>query len=93
MRQSICDPDHRTDLLRALEAAGKVQSTIDPPELARVPKGYATADWDHLLRRKNLIVRTQGNLPPPDWLFTPEAPEELASIARAHLPLLGWLVG
>jgi uncharacterized protein (TIGR02453 family) len=93
MRQRIVDPDYRADLLRALEAAGKVQSTIDLPELARVPKGYAAADWDYLIRRKNLIVRTQDNLPPPDWLFTPLAPERIAAIARAHLPLLGWLVG
>jgi hypothetical protein len=58
-----------------------------------VPKGYAAdAAWDHLLRRKNLIVRTQGNLPTPDWLFTPKAAEEIATIALAHLPLLDWLI-
>jgi uncharacterized protein (TIGR02453 family) len=93
MRARMCDPADRTRLTAALEAAGQVGSTLDPPELARVPKGFkADPDWDHLLRRKGLIVRTQSNLPPPDWLFSPEAPVHLADIVRAHLPLLSWLV-
>jgi uncharacterized protein (TIGR02453 family) len=92
MRQRICDPNDRTRLLSALEMAGTVQSTLDPPDLARVPKGYEAApEWDHLLRCKGLIVRTQTNLAPPDWLFTPDAPERLADITRAHLPILDWL--
>jgi uncharacterized protein (TIGR02453 family) len=92
MRQRICDPMDRARLLAALEVAGTVASTLDPPDLARVPKGFdANPDWDHLLRRKSLIVRTQGDLPPPDWLFTPEAPDRLAAIIRAHLPLVVWL--
>jgi uncharacterized protein (TIGR02453 family) len=94
MRQRICNPDDRARLLQALEVAGAVQSMLDPPDLARVPKGYEPApDWDHLLRRKNLIVRTQGDLPPPDWLFTPEAPQRLAAITRAHLGVVAWLNG
>lgn len=93
LRKRICDPKDRARLLKALDAAEAVQSTLDPPELARVPKGYeADPEWDHLLRRKSLIVRTQTNLPPPDWLFTAQAPERLAAIARAHLPLLAWLL-
>ncbi|MBL9051486.1 MAG: DUF2461 domain-containing protein [Tabrizicola sp.] len=93
LRQRICDPKDRARLLKALDAAEAVQSTLDPTELARVPKGYeADPEWDHLLRRKSLIVRTQTNLPPPDWLFTAQAPEQLAAIARAHLPLLAWLL-
>lgn len=92
MRQRMCDPDDRARLLQALAAAEEVQSTLDPPELARVPKGYEAApDWDHLLRRKSLITRTQAEQIPPDWLFTPEAPERLAAITRAHLPVLTWL--
>jgi len=93
MRQRMCDPTDRARLLQALAAAGTVQSTLDPAELARVPKGYACdPEWDHLLRRKNLIVRTQADLPAPDWLFSPRAPDHLAAITRAHLPLLDWLV-
>ncbi len=94
MRQRVCDPADRGRLLSALEAAAAVQSTLDPPDLARVPKGYAaTPDWDHLLRRTGLIARTQTPLPPASWLFTPEAPERLAAITGAHLPLLAWLTG
>lgn len=94
LRQRICDPEDREGLLQALESAAAVQSVLGAPDLARVPKGYdAAPDWDHLLRRKSLIVRTQTDVPPPDWLFTSEAPERLAGIARAHLPLLGWIAG
>lgn len=94
MRQRICDPVGRARLLDALAAAEATGSRIDPPELARVPKGYdAAPDWDHLLRRKGLIVRTPSDRPVPDWLATPEAVPRLVEIVRAHLPLLGWLTG
>jgi len=94
LRNRICDDRDRRDLLAALEAAAKVHSVLDEPDLARVPKGYAADPaWDHLLRRKSLIVRTQSELPLPDWLFTPAAPERLAAISRAHLPLLAWITG
>jgi uncharacterized protein (TIGR02453 family) len=92
MRARICDPQDRATLIAALEMAATVDSTLDPPDLARVPKGYdAAPDLDHLLRRKGMIVRTQSHIPPPDWLFTPDAPYCLAAIIRAHLPLLRWL--
>jgi uncharacterized protein (TIGR02453 family) len=94
MRQRICDTRARGQLLAALEAAKVAGSEIDPPDLARVPRGYEAApEWDHLLRRKGMIVRVQSRLPAPDWLFTPDAPERLAGITRAHLPLLDWLSG
>lgn len=93
MRARICNEADRAALLSALKSAEAVQSTLDAPDLARVPKGYAAEPgWDHLLRRKSLIVRTQSDLAPPDWLFTPEAPERLAAIIRAHLPVLSWLL-
>jgi uncharacterized protein (TIGR02453 family) len=93
MRQRICDPDARGQLIAALATACTVNSEIDPPDLSRAPKGFAAdPDWDHLLRRKGMIVRSQGHRPPPDWLFTPEAPEGLAAIILAHLPLLDWLI-
>ena len=92
MRARICDPGQRETLLAALDATRAEGSEIDPPDLTRVPKGYDPApEWDHLLRRKGMIVRTQADQPPPDWLFTPDAPEQLARITRAHLPLLDWL--
>jgi uncharacterized protein (TIGR02453 family) len=93
MRGRICDPGQRERLLAALEAARTVGSEIDPPDLARVPNGYDSGpEWDHLLRRKGMIVRTQADRPPPDWLFTSAAPERLAGLIRAHLPLLAWLL-
>lgn len=92
MRQRICDPEDRAQLLRALDAAAVAHSRLDPPDLARVPKGYAAdPTWDHLLRRKNVIVRTQVDLPAPEWLFAPDAAEQLATIAGQHLPVLDWL--
>lgn len=92
LRARICDDGQRSHLLAALDAAGQMGSDLDPPDLARVPKGYdADPGWDHLLRRRNLIVRTQGPRGAPDWLFTPDAPDRLATITRAHLPLLAWL--
>jgi uncharacterized protein (TIGR02453 family) len=92
LRTRVCDPVQRGLLLTALEAAGQVGSELDPPELTRVPKGYAAdPDWDHLLRRKSLIVRTQTPHPAPDWLFTPDAVDGLVRVIRAHLPLLDWL--
>lgn len=93
MRQRVCDQRDRGELLKALKEAASVHSTLDPPDLTRVPKGYAAdPDWDHLLRRKGMIVRTQTHLPPPDWLFTADAPEQLAALTRAHLPVLRWLI-
>jgi len=54
MRRRMCDAGERGGLEAALECAGAVQSTLDPPDLARMPKGYAAdPDWSHLLRRKS----------------------------------------
>jgi uncharacterized protein (TIGR02453 family) len=92
MRTRVCDLRDRARLLEALEVTATVQSSLDPPDLTRVPKGYAAdPEWEFLLRRKGLIVRTQTHLAPPDWLFSPAAPDQLALIIRAHLPLLEWL--
>ncbi len=92
MRQRILNRAERECLLAALAQAETVDSRLDPPDLARLPKGYAPApDWDHLLRRKGLIARTQTDLPAPGWLFTPKAPARLIALVQAHLPLLAWL--
>lgn len=92
LRQRVCDADERGALLEAITAAERVGSRLDPPDLARVPKGYDAAPaWEALLRRKSMIVRAPSPQPAPDWLFTSEAPKGLARITRAHLPLLSWL--
>lgn len=93
VRRRTCDPSDRVELLAAIAAAGSVGSRLDAPDLARVPKGYESEpDWDHLLRRKSLIVRTPTAQRTPDWLFTPEAPRWVARLATSHLPLLDWLL-
>lgn len=93
IRRRICTPPDRADLLAALGNAAATGSDLDPPDLARTPKGYEAApEWDHLLRRKSMIARTQSPLPVPDWLFGPEAPRRIAQLAAAHVPLLAWLL-
>lgn len=93
IRRRICDPADRADLLAALVQAAATGSDLDPPDLARVPKGYEPApERDQLLRRKSMIARTQLPLPVPDWLFGPDAPRQIAQLAAAHVPLLAWLL-
>lgn len=92
MRRRMCDGADRGRLLDALATAAGAQSQLDAPDLARAPKGYdADPAWDHLLRRKSLIVRTQDDLTLPSWLFAADAPAQLADIIRGHLPLISWL--
>jgi hypothetical protein len=94
MRRRICDPQDRTRLLAALATAAETGSRLDAPDLARLPPGFAApGDWEHLLRRRHLVQRTQGMQAVPDWLFSAEAPARIAALARAHLPLLSWLAG
>lgn len=93
MRHRMCDAEDRGRLLAAIDAAKAVGSDLDPPDLARAPRGFvADPTWDHLLRRKGLIVRTQRELPVPDWLMSSGAGTGLAGIIRAHLPLIAWLM-
>jgi len=93
MRHRMCDTGDRGRLQAALDVAKTVGSDLDPADLARVPKGHvADPSWDHLLRRKGLIVRTQTARPVPEWLMSSDAGAGLAGLIRAHLPLLGWLV-
>jgi uncharacterized protein (TIGR02453 family) len=87
-RQEMSDAAARAAFLGRVAEAETVGCGWDAPDLARVPRGYAAApDWDHLLRRKHVVVRTLTDIPHPDWLFTPEAPAELARILAALNPL------
>jgi uncharacterized protein (TIGR02453 family) len=92
-RARVADPADRARLLKAAEAAWAVGSEWDAPDLKRLPKGFeADADWEHLLRRKSVILRgeTAGL---PDWLPTPRCTAEVERLAAAQLPLVGWLLG
>lgn len=92
-RQRICDPRHRAALQKALAAAQAAGSDLDPPDLARLPRGFhADPEWEHLLRRKTVIARAPRLLPVPDWIFTADCPHLLAKVISAHLPLLDWLL-
>ncbi len=92
-RERVTDPADRARLLGAVETAKAVGSDWDEPDLKRLPKGFEAApDWEHLLRRKSVILRgeTRGL---PDWLSTPRSLAEIERLSSAHLPLLGWLLG
>ena len=90
-RRRICDPVAREVFMAHLATAGSVHAVIDPPDLARVPKGFDAAPWDGFLRRKSVIVRTQEDIAPPAWLAGPEAVQGWMGIVRALAPLTHWL--
>lgn len=91
-RAAVLDPAARAALQAALAAVAPLGCDLDAPELVRLPKGLVAApDWEHLLRRKSVILRTQVDRPLPDWLFTAEAVPQLTAIIAAHMPLMRWL--
>ena len=65
------------------------RNTVFTVPMRRVLSSAACTSWK---TRSLWGIVTQAPLTPPDWLFTPRAPEQLADIIRAHLPLLAWLV-
>lgn len=90
-RARVHEPKDRAALLAAAAAAEAVGSAWDPPELKRLPAGLsADPDWEHLLRRKSVILRGRTEAL-PGWLFTPDCLPELQRLTEAHLPLLAWL--
>ena len=91
-RQRLRKPAERAALLAAAEAATGIGARWDAPDLKRLPKGHeADPDWEHLLRRKSVILRGEMR-GPPGWLFTPGCAAEIERLAAAHLPLLAWLI-
>lgn len=90
-RARVLDPGDRDALLAAAARAETAGSVWDAPDLKRLPAGLtAGPEWEHLMRRKSVILRgvSEGL---PDWLFTAEAVPRLGALVAAHLPLLGWL--
>ncbi|MBV1902274.1 MAG: DUF2461 domain-containing protein [Marinosulfonomonas sp.] len=91
-RARIVNPADRKVLLDAVKSARSVDCEFGEPSLKRMPKGYAAnGDWEHLLRRKAFVMRTAGQQPAPDWLFTSKAPDRLLEITKALMPLIKWL--
>jgi len=92
LRDRIMDPTDRAELLSAISAASAVGCAFDPPDLKRLPQGYSCdADWEHLLRRKALVMRTLEPIAPPGWLATGDAVEQIMALTRALMPLIRWL--
>jgi uncharacterized protein (TIGR02453 family) len=91
-RAAVLKASKRIGLLSALEEAARVGSTLEAPQLQRLPKGYqAEDDWEHLLRYKAVVARTQTPHPHPDWLTNGDHRAGLLALTKAHLPLIDWL--
>jgi len=91
-RSALGDPKAAGDLAKAIEAArAGGGGELDPPHLARLPKGFS-ADPAHedLLRYKGIVLR--NTVPFPDALFGPGAVDYVAKRAEAYMPLHRWLV-
>ena len=92
LRRAFCDPAKREAFLALVARAEALGEAFGPPDLARVPKGWqADGDWEHLLRRKSIVIRTQTDPPHPDWLFGPGCVNRLVAIAAELAPLARWL--
>ncbi len=92
LRRAFCESGQREAFLAALALAEGQGAHLDAPDLARVPKGFpAGAEWDHLLRRKHIVARTQGRRSCPDWLFGPDCVAGLLPIIADLAPLARWL--
>jgi uncharacterized protein (TIGR02453 family) len=93
LRRAFCDDGQRAGFQGALARAEGQGAELDAPDLARVPKGFPVgAEWDHLLRRKHIVARTQGHKACPDWLFGPDCVSGLIPIIADLAPLARWLV-
>jgi uncharacterized protein (TIGR02453 family) len=90
-RHKLLTPATRADFQACLDQAAQVGCILDPPDLARPPRGFEATDWDHLIRRKSVIVRSQTDQALPDWLFTAAAIEHFSQIIAALAPLIQWL--
>ena len=90
-RRRVCDGAGRAGLEAALAVARGVGAVLDAPDLKRVPRGYDPAPWDHLIRRKSVIVRRDGDVGLPDWLHGPGAVTGWMAIVGALVPLVRWL--
>ena len=86
-RRAMADPARRQGFEAMLAMAGKVGAVLDAPDLMRVPKGFEVADWDGLILRKSVIVRTPRPMDHPDWLFGDVAVTHLMGIVIALAPV------
>lgn len=93
LRAAFCDGRQRAEFLAHLARVEATGARLGDPELAKVPKGLpAGEDWDHLLRRKQIVVRTPDHRDFPDWLFTADCAPRMMDLLRDLAPLARWLV-
>ncbi|HOV03534.1 MAG TPA: DUF2461 domain-containing protein [Kaistiaceae bacterium] len=90
-RAAIADEASAAALAAAIATAETDGGTrLDPPALARPPRGFdASAPHGELLRHKCVIVRSDE--PHPDWLFDDRLVETITPRIAAMMPLIGWL--
>lgn len=94
VRDRISDPADRAGLLDAIAQAKVSGCEFDAPDLVKLPKGFkADGDWEHLLRRKTIVMRTLKDQVLPDWSRKIQAVDHIVGIARQLNPLLAWLAG
>ena len=92
MRERICNPHDRRALQEAIATAQSVGCDFGEPDLKTLPKGFeADEAWEHLLRRKAMVLRTQSNVSGPDWATLTEATQGFMALTRACMPLVRWL--
>ncbi|MXQ07156.1 TIGR02453 family protein [Alphaproteobacteria bacterium GH1-50] len=81
-----------SELLAALDAAGKVGCRMSAPDLARLPKGYdADGPAADLLRYKGFVARTHDAPAPASAIIGAGATDWVMEQTRALLPLIRWL--
>ncbi len=91
-RTRILDPLDRGELLLAIKATEKIGCSFDEPDLKRLPTGFdVDGDWEHLLRRKALVLRTMDNIPIPNWIGSDECVDQVMALCQQTLPLIEWL--
>ncbi len=90
-RRLVCEPAGRAGFEAVLARAEEVGAVLDPPDLARVPKGFEAAPWDSYLRRKSVIVRTPQERPIAGAMVGPGATDEWMAVVGALAPLAHWL--
>ena len=91
-RARVLDNGDRAALLAALARARARGCSMDPPELARLPRGFADVppEADALLRHKSVVSRSRDTVG-TDVLTGAGAAEWVLALARDMLPLIGWL--
>ncbi|MCC2113761.1 MAG: DUF2461 domain-containing protein, partial [Hyphomicrobiales bacterium] len=90
-RTALADAAAAAALAEAIATAERDgDTTLDPPALAKLPRGFSAPEpYAGLLRHKCVITRSDE--PHPNWLFDGRLIESLTPRIAALMPLIGWL--